>query len=180
MPIIFDYNKGKKYFSLRKKSSKNLVDVTIKRYRNECSHKNLNNIFTENLKIDQSKIHESIPEIVRDSYVSNDNKIYMIKDGTGSINELYERTKNLSLDELINEVRSGNKFISDGKGFVKFHDFKSEELLETYNLSGGDNQSWLELDNKGSLKIHTYALNNSVDNLRDKMTGKPHYTIKIK
>ena len=180
MPIIFDYIKGKQYFSKTSNSNKILVDIKRAHSKRKDSHRLLNNIFTENIPTDQTVIHESIPDVVRESYVSNENRIYAKKDRSSSIIEIYDKTKELSLEKLIEEVKSGNKFLSDGKGSVEFYDFKTDELLHTYYPEGGDNLSWLELSESGDLKIHTYALNNSVDNIKDRVSGKPLYTIKIK
>ncbi|MEK9774303.1 MAG: hypothetical protein VW298_01650, partial [Candidatus Woesearchaeota archaeon] len=180
MPIIFDYIKGKQYFSKTSNSNKILVDIKRAHGKRKDSHRSLNNIFTENIPTDQTVIHESIPDLVRESYVSNENRIYAKKDRSSSIIELYDKTKELSLEKIIEEVKAGNKFLSDGKGAVEFYDFKTDELIHTYYPQGGDNLSWLELDESENLKIHTYALNNSVDNIKDKLTGKPLYTVKIK
>jgi len=180
MPIIFDFIKGKQYFSKTSNSNKILVDIKRAHSKRKDSHRSLNNIFTENIPTDQTVIHESIPDVVRESYVSNENRIYAKKDRSSSIIEIYDKTKELSLEKLIEEVKSGNKFLSDGKGSVEFYDFKTDELLHTYYPEGGDNLSWLELSESGDLKIHTYALNNSVDNIKDRVSGKPLYTIKIK
>tara|TARA_B100000029_G_scaffold507069_1_gene590968 strand:+ start:626 stop:1177 length:552 start_codon:yes stop_codon:yes gene_type:complete len=183
MPIIFDFTKGKTFFSKKTNSQKILIDIKRAHGRRKDSHTSLNNIFTENMPTNQTLIHEWVPEIVRESYISNDHKIYAKKDRSSSVMELYDKTNELSLENIIEEVKSGNKFLSDGKGSVEFYDFKSGELIYTYFPKGGDNLSWLELDEVGGLKIHTYDLINPITNekVKDKeKKGKPLYDIKIK
>ena len=185
MPLIFEYEKGKNIAAFNRYKERELELVEASRdLSRKPKHSKLNNLFNKIGRHNPKEISEHVPEIVKNSYIESENKIYKKVQSNSSLIELYNKTSDMSLEDILNEVKKGNNFLSFGKGLVELFDynttekkpinkinkslnpFNDEPIHTIYTESNGSN-SWIGIDD-GILKVYTNEFEKVVSNINYK------------
>ena len=181
MPLIFEFERGRNIGAFNRYKERNweLVEASLDLSR-KPKHSKLNNLFNKIGRHNPKEICEHVPEIVKNSYIESENKIYKKVQSNSSIIELYNKTSDMSLDDIITEVKKGNNFLSLGKGLVELFDYNSnenkinkklnpldDEPIHTIYTESNGNKSWVGIDD-GVLKVYTNEFEKVISNINYK------------